>query len=285
MSQKILYTPHEVKELVAKEPVVLIDIRDAEQFKKGHIPNAVNIPDIFFYLSESTPEGLANMQNKFKDLFSNAGLSPEKTAIVYEDSLNNRYGGSCRGYWLLSYLGHEKSGILDGGLSAWIKAGFPVSKEISLPKPTDFSPKPNNSIMATKDDVLKALHNPSIILLDDRDKVEWIGESSSPYGVDFAPRKGRIPGAKWIEWYEFMDQTLEVPAFKTKEEIQKLCAKKNIFPDDNIIIYCFKGSRASNTYIALKESGFKNLRVYFGSWNEWSRHPELPIEEGPPKEQ
>lgn len=284
MSQKILYTPHEVNELVSKEPVVLIDIRDAEQFKKGHIPNAVNIPEIFSYLSESTPEGLANMHKKYKDLFSQAGLSAEKTAIVYEDSLNNRYGGSCRGFWLLSYLGQIKSGILDGGLSAWIKAGFPVNKEINLPKPTDFPLNLNRSIIATKDDVLKALHNPSIILLDDRDKAEWLGESSSPYGIDFAPRKGRIPGAKWIEWYEFMDQTLEVPAFKSKEEIQKLCAKKGIFPDDTLIIYCFKGSRASNTYIALKESGFKNLRVYFGSWNEWSRHPELPIEEGPPKE-
>ncbi len=283
MSRKILYTPHEVNELISIEPVVLIDIRDIEHFINGHIPSAVNIPDIFFYLSESTPEGLTNMQIKFKDLFSNAGLLAEKTAIVYEDSLNNRYGGSCRGYWLLSYLGHVKSGILDGGLSAWIKAGFPVSKEISLPKPTDFSLNLNNSIMATKDDVLKALHNPSITLLDDRDKVEWIGESSSPYGVDFAPRKGRIPGAKWIEWYEFMEQALEVPAFKSKEAIQELCAKKDIYPDDNIIIYCFKGSRASNTYIAMKESGFKNLRVYFGSWNEWSRHPELPIEEGPPK--
>lgn len=69
MSQKILYTPQEVQELISKEPVVLIDIRDAEQFKKGHIPNAVNIPDIFFYLSESTPEGLNNMHRKFKDLF------------------------------------------------------------------------------------------------------------------------------------------------------------------------------------------------------------------------
>lgn len=159
--------------------------------------------------------------------------------------MNNRYGGSCRGYWLLSYLGHVKSGILDGGLSAWIKAGFPVSKEISLPKPTDFSPKPNNSIMATKDDVLKALHNPSIILLDDRDKVEWIGESSSPYGVDFAPRKGRIPGAKWIEWYEFMDQTLEVPAFKTKGRY-KSSARKRIFIRTTIL-----------SFIALKAPGLR----------------------------
>ncbi len=42
------------------------------------------------------------------------------------------------------------------------------------------------------------------ILLDDRDRVEWVGASSSPYGIDFTPRKGRIAGAKWIEWYEYM---------------------------------------------------------------------------------
>jgi len=283
MTKKILYTPKEVYELASNEPVVPIDIRDNEQFKNGHIPNAVNISEIFYYLGESTAEGLANMHKKYKELFSKAGLSSEKTAIVYEDSLNNRYGGSCRGFWLLSYLGHSKTGILDGGFSAWVKAGLPVTEEIKTPVPTDFQIHPQPDIMATKDDVLKAINDPSVILLDDRDKVEWLGESSSPYGVDFAPRKGRIPGAKWIEWYEFMDQTLDIPAFKSKEEIRKICANHGIHPDDDIIIYCFKGSRASNTYVALKEVGFKKLRVYFGSWNEWSRHPELPIEEGHPK--
>jgi thiosulfate/3-mercaptopyruvate sulfurtransferase len=26
----------------------------------------------------------------------------------------------------------------------------------------------------------------------------------------------------------------------------------------------------------------KNVKIYFGSWNEWSRDPALPIEEGFP---
>jgi len=98
---------------------------------------------------------------------------------------------------------------------------------------------------------------------------------------DIAPRKGRIPGAKWIEWYDFMDRSLAIPAFKSTQEIQSICAAQGIYPDDEIIIYCFKGARASNTYVALKEACFKKLRVYFGSWNEWSRYPQLPIEEGP----
>ncbi|MDR4509161.1 MAG: sulfurtransferase [Candidatus Brocadiaceae bacterium] len=284
MKQKIRYTPNETNDLCSKEQIVFIDIRDTEHFQKGHIPGAVHVPEIFTYLSESTPEGLENLHKKYKELFSQAGLSPDKTVIVYEDSLHNRYGGSCRGYWLLTYLGHEKTGILDGGFTAWIKAGLPVTTQASSPELVEFKLDVRPDIMATMDDVLKSIDDPSVTLLDDRDRVEWIGESSSPYGVDFAPRKGRIPGAKWIEWYEFMDRTLDIPAFKTKDEIKTLCARHGIYPDNDIIVYCFKGSRASNTYVALKESGFKKVRVYYASWNEWSRHPELPIEEGPPKE-
>jgi thiosulfate/3-mercaptopyruvate sulfurtransferase len=37
--------------------------------------------------------------------------------------------------------------------------------------------------MATKDDVLSALNKKDVVLLDVRDKEEWIGTSSSPYGT------------------------------------------------------------------------------------------------------
>nr|VFK18317.1 MAG: thiosulfate/3-mercaptopyruvate sulfurtransferase [Candidatus Kentron sp. LFY] len=279
MNEKILYTSNEVEELISKDAVVLVDIRDAEIYEEGHIQRAVNVPNVFYYLSKSTSEGLAELHQNFTNLFSNAGVPNDKTIIVYEDSFDTRYGGSCRGYWLLKYLGHPDVGILDGGLAGWLRAGLPLESGEITPDPTNFLVNPQRNLMATKDDVFDALSDSSLVLLDVRDKVEWIGKSSSPYGVDFAPRKGRLPNAKWIEWYEFMDRTLRVPAFKSKEQIQKLCAEQDIYSDSNIIIYCFKGARASNTYVALKEAGFKNLRNYFASWDEWSRFPELPIDE------
>jgi len=281
MQNKILYSPKELQKLAGEGKVVIIDVRDIEEYAKDHIPGAVNIPDMFYELSMTTEEGLREMTDHFKRLFSEAGVSKDKMAVLYEDSLDTRYGGSCRGYFQLSYMGHENVGILDGGLVNWKKAGLPTNDEVVTPAPTAFVPIINDSIMATKDTMKKALENPDIKLLDDRDKEEWIGESSSPYGVDFAPRKGRIPGAKWIEWYDFMetDDSNSISHFKSPEAIREICAKRGFYPDDDTIIYCFKGARASNTYVAMKMAGFKKIRNYYGSWNEWSRDMSLPIDD------
>jgi len=60
------------------------------------------------------------------------------------------------------------------------------------------------------------------------------------------------------------------------------CTTVGITPDTEVCIYCFKGARASNSYLALKEAGVKNVSIYFGSWNEWSRDESLPIDAGLP---
>ena len=274
---KILYTSEEIYKLNQEGKVTLIDVRDEAFYDEYHIEGAVNIPDIFYYLSMSTDEDLQTLQNKFRKHFSEAGVIQEKLLVFYEDSLTKRYCGSCRGYLIAKYLGHPEAGILYGGLDAWKAKGFPVSKETPVVHPTSFEVRLYSELFATKTDVLQAITDPDTILLDDRDEDEWKAESSSPYGVDFAPRKGHIPGAVWIEWREFLEQRDAYPAFKTKEDICALCLGKGITPDKNIIIYCFKGSRASNTYVALTLAGFHNVRVYFASWNEWARDPSLPI--------
>lgn len=281
MSNKILYSPKEVQKLSDEGKAVIIDVRDAEEYAEDHIVGAVNIPDMFYELSMTTKDGLREMTNKFKKLFSEAGISKDKTAILYEDNLNTRYGGSCRGYFQLTYMGHENAGILDGGLVAWKRDGLPTNDEVVAPVPTIFIPSIKDSIMVTKDSMAKVLDNSAIKILDNRDKVEWIGESSSPYGVDFAPRKGRIPGAQWIEWYDFMesDDSSNISHFKSPEAIREMCADIGLHPEDDIIIYCFKGARAANTYVAMKIAGFKKIRNYYGSWNEWSRDMSLPIDD------
>ncbi|GAN68607.1 sulfurtransferase [Acetobacter orleanensis] len=283
MPDSVLFSPKQIQDLISTGDAVFIDVRDRKDFEAGHLPGAVNMPDIFTYLAETTEEGLKTLQDKFADLFSSYGLDGKKTAIIYEDALHTRYGGSCRGYWILNYLGYPKVGILDGGLMAWKQAGGTLTTQTTTPEKTVFPISIQSNLMATYQDVLTALTDPAIHLLDNRDKVEWLGESSSPYGVDFAPRKGRIPGAVWIEWYDFMKISDGQASFRFCEEILALAASRGLTPEDDIIIYCFKGARAANTYVALSQAGFKKLRIYMGSWNEWSRNTALPIEDGLPK--
>ena len=278
MTTSVLVSPEELSTLMQTEPVVIIDTRDADTYAAGHLPGSVNMREIFTFLATSTAEGLGALKSTFQEHFGAAGLSGKETAVFYEDALNSGYGQSCRGYYLLTWLGYPKVKVLNGGFSAWKAKGLPVSTDVVTPTaatfPTDLE---SADVMLTKDEVAAAL-NTDIKLLDVRDIDEWTGESSSPYGKDFAPRKGRLPGAKWIEWYRFMKPSAQGPVFKSPLEVQAECATAGIGTDDTVYLYCFKGARASNTFLALKQAGFDDVRMYFGSWNEWSRDESLPIE-------
>ncbi|MGI4787375.1 MAG: sulfurtransferase [Janthinobacterium lividum] len=282
MEKKTLIDPASMVDMMESSPVVVIDTRAPEEYAAGHIPGAVNIREIFSYLATSTPDGLETMHQTFADLLGAAGLSGPEHAVIYEDAMNNGYGQSCRGYFLLNYLGYPNVSILHGGLKSWTDAGLPLTTDVSTPEKKTFALAVDSSLMVTTPEMLESLSDPSIVKLDVRDWDEWVGESSSPYGKDFTPRKGRIPDAVLIEWYTLMDRSGAAPMFKSKDEIKDIAAKVGIDEDSTVNIYCFKGARASNTFVALNEAGIKNVKIYFASWNEWSRDMSLPIEEGAP---
>lgn len=283
MSDNILISPAQLLKMTESLPTVIIDTRAPDAYAAGHIPGAVNLHDIFTYLATSSKQGLEALRSRFAEAFGAAGLSGDEVAVIYEDSMNTGFGQSCRGYFLLQFLGYTKAAVLHGGYRAWVAEGLPVSTDTPHPVAQAFPVNEQAAdIMLTVDDMLAALERDDIVKLDVRDVDEWIGTSSSPYGVDFCPRKGRIPGAVWLEWYRMMKPGEAAPVFKTRAELQAECATVGIDAGSTVYLYCFKGARASNTYVALKEAGVHDVRMYFGSWNEWSRDPQLPIESGHP---
>jgi thiosulfate/3-mercaptopyruvate sulfurtransferase len=283
MSGNVLISANELSKLLQAEPLVLIDTRDPVVYAEAHIPGSVNLREIFTYLAMSTPEGLKAMRDAFAAGFGKAGLSGKEVAVIYEQSMNTGFGQSCRGYVLLRALGYPKIKILHGGYAAWTAAGLQSTTAIPHVAERKFPVDDAAArILVDLEGMKAAVKDARIVKLDVRDVDEWIGESSSPYGKDFCPRKGRIPGAIWIEWYRMMKPTPLGSMFKSRAEILAECATAGIGPDTPVIIYCFKGARASNTFVALEEAGIKHVSIYFGSWNEWSRDSSLPIEEGLP---
>ena len=117
-SDAVLISPTQLQALQAAEPVVLIDTRDADTYALGHIPGAVNLRETFTYLATSTPQGLQELKDTFAAHLGAIGLSGAETAVFYEDALNSGYGQSCRGYYLLTWLGYPKVKVLNGGYSA-----------------------------------------------------------------------------------------------------------------------------------------------------------------------
>lgn len=275
-----------VQELAAeikRKTVVVVDTRGPEDYLGGHIPGAVNIPEIFTYLSTRENGGYETMRRSFAELFGTAGLCGKERVVLYEDAMDNGYGQSCRGRFLLRYLGHCNATVLHGGFQAWLEEDLPVSLDIPVVEKKIFPLNPDPSIILTSEEMLASLSDPNIIKLDCRDRAEWIGTSSSPYGPDFAPRKGRIPGAVWIEWYDVMYRNGHISWFKDPKKLRSLFAKVGINQKSIVHVYCFKGARSSNIFIALKLAGVEIVHNYFGSWNDWSRDPSLPIEKGCPR--
>ena len=65
-------------------------------------------------------------------------------------------------------------------------------------------------------------------------------------------------------------------------ELAALYAGAGVTPDREIITYCGRGYAASCGLLALKILGYERVRLYDGSWTEWSSDPTLPVEVSPP---
>lgn len=280
VNTKLLISPQELTSLLAEDSsqAIIIDTRSQEDYGISHIPQSINIRDFFTYLLENSySAGLKKLQEYFAEIISRVGISGAERLIVYEDTLNKGYGQSCRAAFLLKYLGCAQVSILHGGYRAWQTAALPTTDEVPKRESSIFRLHPNTDMMVTTAEMLQAIDNPAIIKLDVRDRNEWLGLSSSPYTVDFCPRKGRIPNAVWIEWHRMMTSESEISMFRSKTEILEICQSVGITKNSIVYVYCFKGSRAANTLIALQVAGI-SAKNYFGSWNEWSRDFSLPVD-------
>jgi len=269
--------------------VKFIDVRDKAYYKTEHIPGAINMREFFTYLGMSSQRGKDHLARTFTNLLQAKGVNGDEKLITYEGDFRGMYGASCRAWYMLNLLGHTNSSVLEGGWDAWIAGNHPTeTKEEVVPDERGaFQAQWDSKLWADLNDISDIIRGrdsggsiPDPKLVDVRDLPEWDGESSSPYGVDFAPRKGRLPNAVHLEWYDLMEtDPNDITRFKSPDEIRKLAEKKGIEPEDDVVIYCFKGARAANTLIALRTAGYQNVRNYFASWNEWSRMAELVIDE------
>ena len=160
--------------------------------------------------------------------------------------------------------GHQRVAVLMGGLAAW-----PEELEVGQVelKPIKTTFQPNLEAVPTREELAGRLQDRSLTILDVRTEDEYRGK----HGYPCDPRQGRIPGARHVHVQElFGSDGRPLPG----DHVRAL-----VGDPEEIVAYCHSGSRSALATLALRAAGYR-ARNYAGSWHEWSRHEDLPIEKG-----
>ncbi|NCJ08304.1 sulfurtransferase [Synechococcales cyanobacterium C] len=267
-------SPAWLAEHTSDPKVHVLDVRiNPLEYIGGHIPGAVHIADNTF----RGPNGRLPIQywelDKLQSLFVKAGINSSDQVVVYSDGANIL--GSTMTAYLLERSGHAKVAVLDGGLKGYKDAGFSLTKEFPQYADGNFTLKDDASIRVSLDEVRNLIGKSEITFIDPRPPALYAGE------IDLFIRNGHIPGAKNIPWQSFTIGEDNLHQLKSLDEIKAILAKRGITPEDNIIVTCSTGREATLQYVALKHLlGYPKVRIYEGSWTEYSSQPDLPIATG-----
>lgn len=238
----------------------VLDARAMDAHTEGHILTAASVGhDATSTECDGVPGEVAS-PDQLADVFRAAGLHPDLELILYSDQ-GNLWSGWL--YWLLDYHGYRNVRVMDGGFAAWTTAaGYPLTEETRSFDPADPMLQPDTSKRVELAWVEAHLDDPSVTLVDARPTDTYAN--------------GHIPGAVSAPWRGNIDWTSE--RFLPTTELIARYRELGVRPGNTIVTYCQLGVLGSHDYLALKLLGYPDVRLYDGSYAEWTQDPSRPVE-------
>jgi thiosulfate/3-mercaptopyruvate sulfurtransferase len=204
--------------------VRVVDCDPPDAYRRVHLPGAVNPNDNFLKNPEDrrfimTPE-------QFTAEMARLGIGDD-TLVVSYDAGSTTAG---RFWWALNYYGHANAKVLNSGWNLWLKEGRPVTMAVpKIADATPFTPRANESMYATAEQIMANLDDPNVAVLDVRSDGEWEGTNARGN-----KRAGHIPGAVHLEWTNNLTSDDE-KRWKTADELREMYAACGITPDKQIV--------------------------------------------------
>lgn len=197
-----------------------------------------------------------------------SGIGRQHDVVVY-DQVGSMY--AARAWWLLRYMGHERVRVLDGGFRAYLAAGGEVSSEPPSHPATTFEVDVREDMALDLDRILARLEDPGLILLDARSPERYRGETEP-----LDPKAGHVPGALNLPYLDSSGPS----GMLSPAELRRLYGLDDIPIDADLVAYCGSGVSAAQLVLALEVAGRRGVKLYPGSWSEWSRRDDLPVAVG-----
>jgi len=242
---------------------VILDARDRKSFDESRIPHARWV-DAAAWAKDFDPSDPAGWSARIGDL----GIAPGSKVVVYDD---NSAKDAARMWWILRYWGVRDVRLLNGGWSAWQKAGLPVeSGPATSPAPVKFIAAPRPNRLATKQQLLESLTAHSMQIVDARSEKEFCGLDKEENN-----RGGAIPGAKHLEWSDLIDK--DTQRFKGPDELRRLFQEAGIDLEKPTATHCQSGGRASVMAFGMELMGAPHVSNYYPGWSEWGNADDTPI--------
>ena len=249
--------------------VRIVDMRRTG-YEQGHVRGAVYLSPDAIREAGSPPTFLPSPSD-FERLMSRLGISDTTRVVAYDER-----GGiyAARLWWILNYFGHTDVALMNGGWVKWAAEGKPTTADLPVPEAGRFTARPQPRLVATASDVVAAINQPAIRIVDARTQAEIDGRD-----LRNIRRGGFVPSSVPVYWEDLLDPVSKT--FKPADEIARIYQAAGVLPTQEVIAYCQVGMRASVDLFALHLLGHERFRNYYGAWEEWGNRDDLPIAKKP----
>jgi thiosulfate/3-mercaptopyruvate sulfurtransferase len=262
-----LVTFDDLQQRIGDPHLRLLDTRPQSEYDKGHIPGAVRIDAKAVEKLAAKPGALVDCA-VWEAWIAPLGIGPDTEVLIYD---SNRQLDAARLWWLLRYLGVGQVGLIDGGFPLWQKQGRPETAETPKVEPRKFEVRFRTDRLATRDEVLGALKQGKVRVIDARSQAEHTGLEKR------AKRGGRVPTSCHLEWAQLVDAD---GRFLDEASLRGKLAKAGVKPGEPVITHCQGGGRASVDAFVFERLGFPTRNYYLG-WSDWGNAEDTPVEKGP----